>query len=94
MNSVAAPVAGLTTSTNDKPMLQRVSEIAGGPLAEAASRIDREGYYPLDIMARLAKVGAFGAHLELARGRLWACAGSYQRDRPQLWLHRFSRLVP
>ena len=64
MNSVAAPVAGLTTSTNDKPMLQRVSEIAGGPLAEAASRIDREGYYPLDIMARLAKVGAFGAHLD------------------------------
>ncbi len=45
-------------------MLQRVSEIASGPLAEAASRIDREGYYPLDIMARLAEVGAFGAHLD------------------------------
>lgn len=64
MNSVAAPVAGLTPSVNDKTVLQRVSEIAGGPLAEAAHRIDREGYYPLDIMARLAEVGAFGAHLD------------------------------
>ena len=64
MNSVAAPVAELTPSVNDKTMLQRVSEIASGPLAEAANRIDREGYYPLDIMARLAEVGAFGAHLD------------------------------
>jgi alkylation response protein AidB-like acyl-CoA dehydrogenase len=40
-----------------------VTAIADGPLAEAAYRIDREGYYPLDLMDSLAKASAFGAHL-------------------------------
>ncbi|QGZ30223.1 acyl-CoA dehydrogenase family protein [Stutzerimonas stutzeri] len=63
MNSVAVPTARLIPSANEH-LLQRVSAIAQGPLSEAANRIDREGYYPLDIMARLAEAGAFSAHLD------------------------------
>ncbi|AVA35856.1 acyl-CoA dehydrogenase family protein [Cupriavidus metallidurans] len=50
-------------------VMERVTAIADGPLAESAYRIDREGYYPLDVMASLGKAGAFGAHLGLNGGR-------------------------
>lgn len=45
-------------------MIERVTKISDTTLAEAAYRIDHEGYYPLDIMAQFAQAGAFGAHLD------------------------------
>jgi len=41
-----------------------VTEVADNVLAPVATRIDREGYYPLDEMSKLARAGAFGAHLD------------------------------
>ncbi|HTH60179.1 MAG TPA: acyl-CoA dehydrogenase family protein [Paraburkholderia sp.] len=49
---------------SDRTIMQEVTAIADGPLAEAAHRIDHEGHYPLDLMAALGRAGAFGAHLE------------------------------
>jgi len=53
-------------TSDDAAIVQRVTAIADGPLAQAAGRIDRDGHYPLEIMAALGAAGAFGAHL--ARG--------------------------
>ena len=50
--------------SNDKQVLEDVGIIARELLAKEANRIDREGYYPLDIMAELAEAGAFGVHLD------------------------------
>jgi alkylation response protein AidB-like acyl-CoA dehydrogenase len=47
-----------------------VTAIADGPLVEAARRIDREGYYPLDLMDSFGKAGAFGAHLTRGGARV------------------------
>lgn len=40
----------------------QVEQIAAGPLAEMAGRID-QGHYPLEIMAALGRAGGLGAHL-------------------------------
>lgn len=58
VDRVAAPDA-----TRDA-MLARVREIARGPLARDAERIDREGHYPLDILQSLGRAGALAAHLD------------------------------
>lgn len=63
MSNAAIAVAGRMASPVGSSVLKEVSGLARGPLAEAANRID-QGYYPLDIMARLAQAGSFGAHLE------------------------------
>ncbi len=47
----------------DAAILAGVAAIADGPLAAAAGAID-QGTYPLDLMAQLAREGAFGAHLD------------------------------
>ncbi|WP_430231393.1 acyl-CoA dehydrogenase family protein [Paraburkholderia tropica] len=51
-------------------IIANVSAIADQQLAEAAHRIDREGHYPLEILASLGAVGAFGAHLSRGGGRI------------------------
>src|SRR5476651_139284 len=48
----------------DGEVLANVIDIASGPLAAAATRIDTEGYYPLDIMSKLGEAGALGVHLD------------------------------
>lgn len=45
-------------------MIDRVREIAQGPLARDAERIDRQGHYPRDILEALGGAGGFGAHLD------------------------------
>ncbi|WP_304640335.1 acyl-CoA dehydrogenase family protein [Pseudomonas sp.] len=62
MSNVA--VAGWVPGLTDTLILKQVAAVARGPLAAAANRIDQEGYYPLDIMARLAQAGSFAAHLD------------------------------
>ncbi|MBB2162677.1 acyl-CoA dehydrogenase family protein [Gluconacetobacter sacchari] len=52
----------------DVDLLARVEDIARGPLARCAVAIDRQGYYPLDIMRQLGAAGALAPHLE-SRGR-------------------------
>jgi alkylation response protein AidB-like acyl-CoA dehydrogenase len=49
-------------------MLERVREIARGPLARDAERIDREGHYPLDVLRALGESGGMAAHLERRGG--------------------------
>ncbi|MDX5363757.1 MAG: acyl-CoA/acyl-ACP dehydrogenase [Pseudazoarcus pumilus] len=60
MNLAEAPAAVL----NPSAVVAAVTRVADGPLAKAATRIDREGYYPLAEMRQLAEAGAFGAHLD------------------------------
>jgi alkylation response protein AidB-like acyl-CoA dehydrogenase len=52
----------------DETVMKRVIEIARGPLAAAAQRIDG-GHYPLDVMASLGAAGALGVHLDQHGGR-------------------------
>ncbi|MCV6615960.1 MAG: acyl-CoA/acyl-ACP dehydrogenase [Cellvibrionaceae bacterium] len=47
---------------DDAKVLADVAEISRQQLAPAAYRIDHEGYYPLDIMAKLGQAGAYAAH--------------------------------
>jgi alkylation response protein AidB-like acyl-CoA dehydrogenase len=56
-------------SWSDAQVMARVTEVANGPLADAAYRIDHEGHYPLEIMSSLGEAGAFGAHLESSGNR-------------------------
>jgi alkylation response protein AidB-like acyl-CoA dehydrogenase len=51
-------------------ILEDVTDIADRQLAEAAHRIDRDGHYPLEIMASLGEAGAFGAHLTRGGARV------------------------
>jgi len=51
-------------SWSDEEVMARVGDIARGPLAVAATRIDAQGHYPLDIMAALGEAGALGVHLD------------------------------
>ncbi len=44
-------------------LLERVADIADGPLAALAYRIDQEGHYPLEIMRALGEAGGLDAHL-------------------------------
>ena len=60
---VAATAVPTTAVTARDAMLDRVREIARGPLARDAERIDREGHYPVDIMRALGEAGALRAHL-------------------------------
>ena len=55
--------AALRTELRDA-MLERVREIARGPLARDAERIDRNGHYPLDILRALGEAGGLAAHLD------------------------------
>ncbi|MEQ6917734.1 acyl-CoA dehydrogenase family protein [Halomonas aquatica] len=74
MNSVAAPL--LSSAWNDDAqVLGEVRQVAREQLAPAASRID-QGYYPLDIMARLGEAGAFAAHLDKHGTRFDLALGS------------------
>ena len=57
-----AAVAGAVSDRS--AMLERVRAIAQGPLARDAERIDREGFYPRDILRSLGEAGALGTHLE------------------------------
>ncbi len=59
----AASVAEGGTVTRDA-LMARVRDIAQGPLARDAERIDREGHYPLDILRSLGRAGALGSHLD------------------------------
>lgn len=64
MKSAAAHPSTFDPSWSDDQVMERVTAIADGPLADAAYRIDHEGHYPLEIMASLGQAGAFGGHLE------------------------------
>lgn len=50
-------------------LLDQVQQISRGPLAKLAYSIDHDGYYPLDIMAKLGDCGALGAHLNRSGAR-------------------------
>lgn len=69
MNHLEQPSATVASPECDAAWLQRVTDIARGPLAAAVQRIDREGLYPLGVMAALGEAGALGAHLELGGRR-------------------------
>jgi alkylation response protein AidB-like acyl-CoA dehydrogenase len=49
---------------DDEEVLAGVREVAQGPLAETAYRIDQEHHYPKEIIASLGAAGAFGVHLD------------------------------
>lgn len=66
MNAVEFPRGPIEPARSDSQVMADVTAIADGPLAQAAHRIDHDGYYPLDIMGSLGAAGAFGGHL--ARG--------------------------
>ena len=59
MNS-AQPL-DVTPPDSDAALLERVDEIAAGPLAALAYRIDQEGHYPLEIIQALGEAGALDA---------------------------------
>ncbi|WP_020190360.1 acyl-CoA dehydrogenase family protein [Pseudomonas putida] len=61
MNAIT--MASPKIELNSETLISQVSDISRGQLATLANRIDHEGYYPLDIMARIGKTGALGAHL-------------------------------
>lgn len=63
-------------SWSDAQVMAGVTEIAAGKLAALAGRIDHEGYYPLDVMAELARAGAFAAHLDLGGQRYALATGA------------------
>ncbi len=54
------------------PLLERVRQIATGQLAPLAEKIDREGFYPRDILRALGDAGAYRAQMGGPRG-----AGDY-----------------
>jgi alkylation response protein AidB-like acyl-CoA dehydrogenase len=64
MTKVDTGASQFDSSWSDADVMRRVTEIAANRLAPLATRIDHEGYYPLDIMASLAQVGAFASHLK------------------------------
>ena len=54
---------GMIPPADPAPFLHRVRERVAAELAPIAPRIDKEGFYPSDIMRSLGEVGAFSAHL-------------------------------
>ncbi|WP_414448361.1 acyl-CoA dehydrogenase [Burkholderia sp. 22PA0099] len=64
MKALEFPGGPIDPAWSDARVMADVTAVADGPLAQAAYRIDHEGYYPLDIMGSLGTAGAFGAHLE------------------------------
>jgi alkylation response protein AidB-like acyl-CoA dehydrogenase len=50
------------------PLLERVRKIATGQLAPLAEKIDREGFYPRDILRSLGDAGAYRAQMAGPRG--------------------------
>lgn len=70
MNSVEKSVGLLDATWPSQTIIEDVTHIADGVLAQAAHRIDHEGYYPLDIMASLGAAGAFAAHLQRGGNRV------------------------
>ncbi|TCK84353.1 acyl-CoA dehydrogenase family protein [Paraburkholderia sp. BL9I2N2] len=64
MQSELIPSDSSVEGWSDDEVMAGVAAIARGPLEAAASRIDAEGFYPLDIMAALGQAGALGVHLD------------------------------
>ncbi|MEI6839203.1 MAG: acyl-CoA dehydrogenase family protein [Alcaligenaceae bacterium] len=57
-------VAPVVLATDSQTLLASVKQLSSGVLAQAAYKIDHEGFYPADIMRSLGQAGAFGAHLD------------------------------
>lgn len=57
---------GLTSPGDGR--LERVRQLANGPLALQAEAIDRDGFYPVELLRQLAAAGAADAHLATASG--------------------------
>lgn len=76
MTTVAASPSTFAASWTDAMVMERVTSISDGPLAEAAYRIDHEGHYPKEIMAGLGAAGAFAAHLSAHGGRYGLALGA------------------
>ena len=62
------PDAPMCDPAQASPLIQRVREIASAQLAPLAEKIDREGYYPLEIMQALGAAGAYRALMAPPRG--------------------------
>ncbi|MCQ6263501.1 acyl-CoA/acyl-ACP dehydrogenase [Alcanivorax sp. MM125-6] len=77
MNS-AQPL-DVTPPDSDAALLERVDEIAAGPLAALAYRIDQEGHYPLEIIQALGEAGALDPHLADRGGRFDLAIAAMQR---------------
>ena len=69
MNPADATPLIFDASWSDSQVMERVTTIADGALADAAYRIDHEGHYPLDLMGSLGEAGAFAAHLDMNGAR-------------------------
>lgn len=63
-SSAVADAPAQRDDWQDARVIERVTQIARGPLATLAPRIDAEGHYPLDVMASLGDAGALGVHLD------------------------------
>lgn len=70
MNLADVNISSFRFDWADQQVIERVTAIADGALADAAYRIDHEGHYPLDIMASLGSAGAFACHLERGGNRV------------------------
>jgi alkylation response protein AidB-like acyl-CoA dehydrogenase len=70
MTSLNARPALPVAIQSNADILDRTTAIANGSLRAKATRIDHDGYYPIDIMAELGQAGALGAHLERNGGRV------------------------
>ena len=55
-------------SAQDSPLIQRVRAIASGQLAPLAEKIDREGYYPREVLQALGAAGAYRAQMAAPQG--------------------------
>lgn len=62
--NLAEAHANLDGAPHAQALLAAVETVADDLVAKVATRVDREGYYPLAEMRALAEAGAFGAHLD------------------------------
>ncbi|MBA4743550.1 MAG: acyl-CoA/acyl-ACP dehydrogenase [Azoarcus sp.] len=62
--NLAEAHANLDSPPRAHVLVEAVETVADDVVAKAATRVDREGYYPLAEMRALAEAGAFGAHLD------------------------------
>lgn len=67
MNPADLPRDAVATTADG--LLDAVRAVARGPLAEVAEAIDREGFYPREVLQQLGALGALSAHLDAPAGR-------------------------
>ncbi|MDR6585181.1 acyl-CoA dehydrogenase [Herbaspirillum sp. BH-1] len=76
MTTIDIRSAQLDPALGDAAVVAAVAGVAVDQLAPLATRIDHEGHYPLEVMASLARAGAFAGHLRRNGGRYGLALGA------------------